>query len=106
MDEEKQGQREPTNEELIRQIREEFARLTVKDFLSQNLFTLSTLAQQKMGIPDANKQYEDLEQAKLAIDAFSALLNVLDDRLQSEETNALREILSKLQIEFVARSTK
>jgi len=106
MDKDKEGQNEPTDEELIKQIRDEFSKLTVKDFLSQNLITLSTLAHQKMGIPAANKQSADLDQAKLAIDAYSALLKVLDEQLGSEERDALREILSKLQIEFVARSSK
>ncbi len=67
MNDKQPNQKKLTDEELIKQIREEFAKLTVKDFLSQTFVTLSTLAYQKMGIPAGNAPYKDLNQAKLAI---------------------------------------
>lgn len=91
------------DEKLIKEIREEFARLTVKDFLSQTVLTLSTLAYQKMGVPDASAPYKDLDQAKLAIDACASLLKTLEPGLEPKERDALREVLSKVQIEFVGK---
>jgi hypothetical protein len=95
---------EPTEEDLINQLREEFAKLTVKDFLAQTLFTLSTLANQKMGIPAAVTATKDLEQAKTAIDAYSKLFECLAPQLKPEENEAFRQILSKMQLDFVSAS--
>ncbi len=96
-----------TDEEVINQLREEFAKLTVKDFLAQTLFTLSTLANQKMGIPAAMEANKDLDQARTAIDAYGKLLECLESQLKPEEIDAFRQIRSKLQLDFVnASNTK
>jgi hypothetical protein len=96
--------REPTDEELINQLREEFAKLTVKDFLAQTLFTLSTLASQKMGIPAPMEASKDLDQAKTAIDAYGKLLECLESQLDQQEIDAFKQIRSKLQLDFVTAS--
>ena len=93
-----------TDEELVNQIREEFAKLTVKDFLSQTLFTLSTLAYQKMGVPAANELIKDLDQAKLAIDAYSNLYECLKPQLENTEQDSFKQILSRLQLDYVNMS--
>ncbi len=102
MDNQQEEKERIEDEKLIEQIRDEFAKLTVKDFLNQTLLTLSTLAYQKMGIPDANKSHKDLDQAKLAIDAYSDLFKCLEPCLEPDETDAFKQVLSKLKLDFVS----
>lgn len=106
MTDQEQKQEKPSDEELINQIREEFAKLTVKDFLSQTLLTLSTLAYQKMGVPSANEVNKDLVQAKLAIDAYSNLHECLKTHLEVPEQDSFQQILSQLQLEYVGKSSQ
>lgn len=103
MTDKKANQKEPAYEDVIKQLKEEFAKLTVKDFLSQTLLTLSTLAYQKMGVPSGNEPYKDLNQAKLAIDAYSSLLKTLEPHLEQENIDTCKNVLSKMQLDFVAQ---
>lgn len=98
--------KEVLDEKLINELRKEFAKLTVKDFLSQTLATISTLAYQKMGIPSSCIQYKDLNQAKLAIDAFSELFKTLQSSMDQREIDAFNEVLTQMRIEFVKKSNE
>jgi len=98
--------KEVLDEKLINELREEFAKLTVKDFLSQTLATISTLAYQKMGIPSSCLQYKDLDQAKLAIDAFAELFKTLQSSMDQREIDAFNEVLTQMRIEFVKKSNE
>jgi len=89
-------------EEMIKQLQEEIDRLTTKDIISQMMMSLSSLAYKKMGIPaGVNDKYKDKQQAKMAVDGFAALLNVISDDMNAQELENLQSSLSNLQLNFV-----
>ena len=89
-------------EEMLKQLQEEIDKLTTKDIITQMMMSLSSLAYKKMGIPvGVNDKYKDKEQAKMAVDGFNALLNVLKDELTAGEAENLQSSLSNLQLNFV-----
>ncbi len=91
-----------SEEEMIKKLQEEIDKLTTGDIITQMMMSLSSLAYKKMGIPvGVNDKYKDKQQAKLAIDAFDALLKVLMDEISAGERENLKSSLSNLQINFV-----
>ena len=91
-----------SEEEMIKKLQEEIDKLTTRDIITQMMMSLSSLAYKKMGIPiGVNDKYKDKQQAKLAIDAFDALLKVLMDEISAGEKENLKSSLSNLQINFV-----
>jgi len=108
--EEKDGEKEAAGgeearkkeEEMLRQLQEEIDRLTTKDIISQMMMSLSSLAYKKMGIPaGVNDKYRDKMQAKMAVDAFDALLKVISEDVSAQERENLQTSLSNLQLNFV-----
>lgn len=89
-------------EEMLKQLQEEIDKLTTKDIITQMMMSLSSLAYKKMGIPvGVNDKYKDREQAKMAVDAFDALLQVLKDEMNASEAENLQSSLANLQLNFV-----
>jgi len=86
--------------EIREKIEEHFRAQPVGEVLMQFLISLSTLAYVKMGITEDSKQYRDLQQARLAIDAFKALLDTAGPRLDSQDASALAGALASMQITF------
>lgn len=98
----KEEETRETEEEMIKKLQEEIDKLTTRDIITQMMMSLSSLAYKKMGIPvGVNDKYKDKQQAKLAIDAFDALLKVLMDEISAGEKENLKSSLSNLQINFV-----
>ena len=64
---------EPSDAELLRQLEEELKKLKVADLLVQTLYTVSSLGYRKLSDED-----RDLDQARLSIEALTALLPVLE----------------------------
>src|SRR5919197_3742381 len=80
-DETEAQQPEPSQEELLARLEEEFSKLKVADVLVQTVFTVSSLGYRSLG-----EEHRDLDQAKLAIDALRALVPVLKDALPADLT--------------------
>jgi hypothetical protein len=98
----KEAETRESEEEMIKKLQEEIDKLTTRDIITQMMMSLSSLAYKKMGIPiGVNDKYKDKQQAKLAIDAFDALLKVLMDEISAGENENLKSSLSNLQINFV-----
>ncbi len=95
---------EPTREEreAMRRFEEEIGRLTVADHVLLMMQSLSSLAVERMGVNPEAVDRKDPEQARLAIDAFRALLGVLEGRRPAEEITGNRAVLSQLQMAYVA----
>ena len=72
---------EPSQEELLAQLEEEFAKLKVADVLVQTVFTISSLGYRSLG-----EEHRDLDQAKLAIEALRALVPVMKGALPADVT--------------------
>ena len=82
---------EPSAEELLEQLN----RLKVTDLL---LTTLATVAQ--LGYAKLGEETRDLEQAQVAIEAFRALLPVLDGHAPDEALRDYRQVVANLQLAY------
>jgi hypothetical protein len=80
-------------------------RVTVGDYVVYVLQSLSALALRRLGVTEATKDEKDLDQARLAIDAFDALLQVVGPARPPQERQAHREVLSQLRIAWIASSS-
>lgn len=89
-------------EEMVKKLQEEIDRLTTTDILVQMLASLSSLAYKKMGIPaGVNDRFKDKQQARLAVDAYDAILKVIENEISASESDNLKSSLSNLQLNFV-----
>ncbi len=82
--------------------------LEVSTVLSYMLEQIAGLAWQKMGLqPDVmtGKIHKDLAQAKQAIDASVALINILDPELDDEDKRRLKNLASDLRINYIQQSS-
>jgi hypothetical protein len=96
------GGGEPTEEELRAAYEAELSRLTTTDMIAQTAVSLLNLGARRLAPPseDPTRPAErDLEQARDAIDAVRALLDILERRIP-QELRPLREALSRLQMAY------
>jgi hypothetical protein len=75
----------------------------VAEHLIYMMDSLSTLAVGRMGLAPDAKSGQDLEQARLAIDAFRALLEIVE-KARPGQVAALRGMLSQLQLAYASAS--
>jgi hypothetical protein len=87
-DEEQQQQ--PSEEELRAQLEEEIRKVRVEDVVLQSAVSILNLAARRIAIDEER----DLEQAKLGIDAASALVDLVKPDAQQQ----LRQAISELQV--------
>ena len=102
MPEEQMHQPTTDERETMRRFEEEIGRLTVPDHVLLMMHSLSSLAVERLGITPETAGRKDTEQARLAIDAFRALLGVLEGKRPAEEITAHRAALSQLQMAYVS----
>ena len=88
--------------EMMKQLREELKSLTVSDHMLFMMQSLAALAVERMGLAEEAGGRRDPDEARLAIDAFRALLEVVGRARTPEEMAAQRSVLSQLQISYVA----
>jgi hypothetical protein len=96
------GGGEPTEDELRAAYEAELSRLTTTDMMAQAAVSLLNIGARRLapGSDDATRPPErDLEQARDAIDAVRALLEILERRIP-QELRALRDALSRLQMAY------
>jgi hypothetical protein len=103
------GDREPTEDELRAAYEAELSRLTTTDVMAQTVVSLLNLGARRLapaaggqpvGAGDAAPPERDLEQARDAIDAVRALLEIVERRIPSRELGPLRDALSRLQMAY------
>jgi hypothetical protein len=99
-DETERQQPEPSQEELLAQLEEEFSKLKVADVLVQTVFTVSSLGYRSLG-----EDHRDLDQAKLAIDALRALVPVLKDAVSGEVARDFDQLVANMQLAY-AKATR
>jgi hypothetical protein len=85
----------PTDEELLAQVEEELKKLKVSDLLVQMLYTVSSLGYRKLSEED-----RDLEQARLAIEALTAVLPVLEGTVGDDVLRDFRQVTANLQLAY------
>jgi Domain of unknown function (DUF1844) len=89
-------------QEAMQRLQEEISRLSVADHVLLMVHSLSALAVDRLGLTAETQGQKDLEQARLAIDGFRALLSVLEGRRPQEEIVVHRAALSQLQMAYVS----
>jgi hypothetical protein len=87
--------------EMMARLEEEIRNLSVSDHLFYMMHSLSALAVGRMGLSTDTLARRDLEQARLAIDAFKALLGTVEPVRPASEVAAHRGMLSQLQLAYV-----
>jgi hypothetical protein len=94
----------PSEEELRAAYEAELARISATDMIAQAAVSLLNIGAHRMGAPAAEGERpagQDLEQARDAIDAARALLEILERRIPGE-LSPLRDALSRLQMAYAA----
>jgi hypothetical protein len=102
------GGAEPSEEELRAAYEAELSRLTTTDVMAQAVVSLLNLGARRLapaagaqaGGGEAAHPERDLEQARDAIDAVRALLEIVERRIPSRELGPLRDALSRLQMAY------
>lgn len=96
----------PSEEELRAAYEAELARISATDMIAQAAVSLLNIGAHRVGAPTAEGEPaagQDLEQARDAIDAARALLEILERRIPGELAQ-LRDALSRLQLAYAAES--
>jgi hypothetical protein len=92
-------QRQPTDEELEAQLREEIKRLRVADVAGEVMVTLVTLGYQKLGLTPETLELRHLPDARLAIELLRGLIETLE-REQAGDVQAFRSTLAAMQLQY------
>ena len=87
--------------EFLERLEEQIRRMKVSDHLAYIMDSLAALAGRKLGLTPETVEERDLDQARLAIEAFRALLQVVEPERPMQEVNAHRATLSQLQVAYV-----
>ncbi len=85
----------------MERLQEEIRNLPVAEHVVYMMHSLSSLAVGRMGLMPESSALRDLDQARLAIDAFKALVEVMERATPAREMAAHRGMLSQLQLAYV-----
>jgi Domain of unknown function (DUF1844) len=86
------GEGQPSEEELRARLEEELRKLRVQDVLLQSVVSIINLTSRRI----AKEDEQDLEQARVGIDALRALVDLLDE----EPAQQVRAAISDLQMHY------
>ena len=98
--EEEAVDRQGDEAEMMARLQEEISNLPVSDHLVYMMHSLSALAVGRLGLAADAAERRDLSQARLAIDAFRALLSVLEPVRPAGVLAVHRGMLSQLQLAY------
>jgi hypothetical protein len=90
----------PTPEELSAAMVDRLARTPVRDVLLQAMATFIDMAGIRLGMGPAGDAPRDLQQARQAIEALRALLEVAERELGAAQVRPFREPLAVLQMAY------
>jgi hypothetical protein len=83
----------------LEQLREQLASVPAGEVVAEAAVPLITMAQIRMGLPEENARFRDLESARLLVDALGGLLAATEGRLGAPEPS-LRNALANLRMAF------
>lgn len=101
MGEEERKVLRPEEVEMMERLQEQLQSMTVSDHLLYMMQSLSALALGRMGLTAETVEQRDLDQARLAIDAFRALVEVVERARPAEQMTVHKGVLSQLQLAYV-----
>jgi len=79
---------QPSEEELRARLEDELRKLRVQDVLLQSVVSIINLTSRRI----AKEDEQDLEQARVGIDALQALVELLDDEPAQQVRNAISDL--------------
>jgi hypothetical protein len=91
----------PEEAEMMARFEEELRRMTVGEHLVTMMQSLATLAVRKMGMTPETGSERDMEQVKLAIEAFRVLVPLVEPSRPAAEMQAHKSVLAELQMAYV-----
>lgn len=91
--------------EVMARLEEEIRGMSVADHLGYMLHSLSALAVGRLGMGPDGAGQRDSVQARLAIEAFKALVGVLEQVRPAGEVKAHRGVLAQLQLAYAGAVT-
>lgn len=94
------SEREPTEEEIARELADELRKLKVEDVLIQTLITISSIGYRRLGLTEETKDERDLAQAQLAIDTMRALTPVLEKVIPADLLREFNQSIASLQLAY------
>jgi hypothetical protein len=94
--------RDAAEAEAIRQLHHELATAPPVEVVAQAVAHLATLAYVRLGVPpEENERYQDLDAARVLIDALTGMLQAVEGRL-GRDAEELYQALASLQMTYVA----
>jgi hypothetical protein len=94
------SEREPTEEEIARELANELRKLKIEDVLIQTLITVSSIGYRRLGLTPETKDDRDLVQAQLAIDTMRVLTPVLEKVIPAELLREFNQSIASLQLAY------
>lgn len=94
--------RERTAADMVAALEDEMRAISVSDYLAYLMQSISVMGLRRLGLSAETAGDRDLEQSRLAIEAFRALLGVIEGTRAPEEVALHRAMLSQLQLAYVA----
>jgi hypothetical protein len=104
--EEERVERNSEEAEMMARLQEEIGNLPVGEHLVYMMHSLSALAVGRLGLTAGTAARRDLGEARLAIDAFKALLGVLERARPAGELAVHRGMLSQLQLAYAGATDR
>ena len=94
--------RERTAADMVAALEDEMRAISVSDYLAYLMQSISVMGLRRLGLSAETAGDRDLEQSRLAIEAFRALLGVVEGTRAPEEVALHRAMLSQMQLAYVA----
>jgi hypothetical protein len=92
---------QPSEEELRAAYEAEIKKIRVEQILLEQLVTLINLGMRRTGLQPGTEDERDPEQVRVAIEGVRALLPLVEEAAGPEQSGAIRQALSQLQLAWV-----
>jgi hypothetical protein len=92
---------QPSEEELRAAYEAELKKIRVEQILLEQLVTLINLGMRRTGMQPGTEDERDPAQVRIAIEGVRALLPLVEEGVGPEQTSAIRQALSQLQLAYV-----
>lgn len=99
-------ERQPSEEEVARELAEELRKLRVEDVLIQALVTVSSIGYRRLGLTEETKGDRDLEQSRLAIETMRAVTPVLSQVVPPELIRDFEQSVANLQLAYAKAASE
>jgi len=97
-----EAERRRVESEFVERMQEEIGRVPVSEHLMAFMTSLSSMAFLRMGLSSGTEKDRDLDQSRLAIDSFKALVEVLAPVSPGETLGLYRSTLAQMQMAYVS----